>query len=101
LNPPTVSDAAAIVRFAEGVRGVEGTLLCHCGGGTSRAPAAALICLAAWGRPGTEAECVDEVLRLRRGAVPHAGLVRFADELLGRDGRLIGALSAMAGRDSA
>ncbi len=60
----------------------------------SRAPAAALICLAAWGGPGTEAACVEEVLRLRRGAVPHAGLVRLADQLLGRGGRLCDALSA-------
>jgi predicted protein tyrosine phosphatase len=96
---PTASDAAAIVRFAEGVHGIEGILLCHCGGGMSRAPAAGLICLATWGGPGTETECVEEVLRLRRGAVPHAGLVRFADELLGRSGRLIGTLSAAAARD--
>ena len=91
---PTPADAAAIVRFAQEVRGVRGIVLCHCGGGMSRAPAAALICLATWRGAGTEAQCVEEVFRLRRGAVPHAGLVRFADELLGRGGQLCDALAA-------
>ena len=91
---PTIADAAAIVRFAESVRDARGVVLCHCGAGMSRAPAAALICLAVWRVPGAEEACVAEVLRLRRGAVPHAGLVRFADELLARDGRLVNALTA-------
>ena len=60
----------------------------------SRAPAAALLCLAAWAGPGAEAECVEAVLRLRRGAVPHVGLVRFADALLGRGGKLTDAVMA-------
>jgi predicted protein tyrosine phosphatase len=91
---PTPSDAAAIIEFARAVRGVDGMILCHCGGGMSRAPAAALICLAAWRGPGSEADCVTEILRLRRGAAPHGGLVRFADGVLGRGGRLVHALAA-------
>jgi predicted protein tyrosine phosphatase len=90
---PTPEDVAAIIRFAEIVRGTSGTLLCHCGGGMSRAPAASLICLATWRGPGAERECVGEVLGLRRGAIPHAGMIRFADELLGRNGRLVRALA--------
>ncbi len=90
--PPTASDAAEIIAFADSLREIEGILLCHCGGGMSRAPAAALICLAIWKGPGSEEECVEEIFKLRRGAVPHAGLVGFADELLGRAGRLVEAL---------
>jgi predicted protein tyrosine phosphatase len=96
---PTRGDAEAIIQFAGSIRGVEGTVLCHCGAGMSRAPAAALICLAVWHGAGREAECVREVRGIRRGAVPHAGLVRFADELLGRGGRLMNALRV--DRDSA
>ena len=91
--PPTPADAAAIVRFAEDVRDAGGVLLCHCGGGMSRAPAAALICLAVWRDVGAEAECVRAVRAVRRGAVPHAGLVRLAAELLGRGGRLVQAVA--------
>ena len=92
---PTPSDAAAIIEFARVVRGVDGIILCHCGGGMSRAPAAALICLAAWRGPGSEVHCVTEIRKLRRGAAPHAGLVRFADEVLGRRGRLVHALASL------
>ena len=88
------ADAAAIIDFAETIRGVDGITVCHCGGGVSRAPAAALLCLSVWRGAGSEAECVAEILKLRRGAVPHAGLVRFADEVLERDGRLIRALAS-------
>ena len=91
---PTRSDAERIIQFADAVRGIDGTVLCHCGGGMSRAPAAALICLTRWLGAGTEAECVDAVGRIRRGAVPHLGLVRFADDLLERDGRLLRAIAA-------
>lgn len=90
--PPTVADAAAIIEFAESTRHVGGAVLCHCHGGMSRAPAAALICLSAWRGPGSEANCVAEILRRRSGAVPHVGLVQFADTLMQRGGRLVHAL---------
>jgi predicted protein tyrosine phosphatase len=90
---PTLADAVAIVQFAGGVRDIGGILLCHCGAGMSRAPAAALICLAVWRGPGSETGCVTEVLKHRRGAVPHAGLVRIADEMLDRKGALVAALA--------
>ena len=91
---PVVADVMSIIKLAEEVRRVDGVLLCHCGGGMSRAPAAALICLAVWRGAGFEKESVSEILRLRRGAVPHVGMIRFADELLGRDGKLVTALVA-------
>lgn len=89
---PMKSDAAAIIEFAGAIRETDGIVLCHCSGGMSRAPAAALIALAVWLGDGTEVECVREICRLRQGAVPHVGLIRFADELLGRNGRLLHAL---------
>jgi predicted protein tyrosine phosphatase len=94
---PRAEDAASIIEFAGNLRDQSGIVLCHCAGGMSRAPAAALICLAVWRGPGTEAECVAEVRKLRDGAVPHIGLLRFADELLNRGGLLVDALAA-AGR---
>ena len=39
---PTESDAAAIIEFAHQVHDAQGIVLCHCGGGMSRAQAAAL-----------------------------------------------------------
>jgi predicted protein tyrosine phosphatase len=92
---PTVEDAGAIVAFAEKMRDDGGIVLCHCGAGMSRAAAGGLICLAVWRGEGAEAECVAEVLRMRRGAVPHVGLVGLADEVMGRGGRLVRALAAV------
>jgi predicted protein tyrosine phosphatase len=91
---PTKDDAEKIVEFAKRIREVEGIVLCHCAGGMSRAPAAAVICLAVWRGMGFEEECVAEVRRRRHGAVPHVGLVGFADEVLGRGGRLVEAMKA-------
>ena len=53
---PTPADAAALVAFARAIQGNGGVVLCHCGAGMSRAPAAALILLATWRGPGTEAD---------------------------------------------
>jgi predicted protein tyrosine phosphatase len=89
---PTPSDATAIIAFASAVRDAQGTVLCHCSAGMSRAPAAALICLSVWRGPGSEVECVRHVQRLRRGATPHVGLVRWADDMLDRHGKLESAL---------
>lgn len=92
-KPPTPADAAAIIQFAARTRNGVGTVLCHCQGGISRAPAAALICLSVWRGPGSEAGCVDAIRSTLAGSMPHAGLVRFADELLERKGRLIEAIA--------
>ncbi len=91
-RPPTVEDAQAVVEFARSVRDVDGVVLCHCGAGVSRSTAAALVCLATWTRPGEERYCVEELVRVRPCAAPHADLVRFGDEVLARSGALTLAL---------
>lgn len=95
--PPGADDAAAVIKFAESIRDVDGIVLCHCGGGMSRAPAAALICLAVWRGEGCESACADEIKRVRPSARPHFGLITFADELLGRNGKLIRAVAGAPG----
>jgi predicted protein tyrosine phosphatase len=92
-RPPTVDDALAIIDFAGSIKDVDGIVLCHCGGGVSRAPAAALLCLATWTREGHERSCVERVLKVRPCASPHRDLVRFGDELLNRGGRLVAAVT--------
>jgi predicted protein tyrosine phosphatase len=87
-TPPTPADVEAIVAFAREVQREDGVVLCHCGAGMSRAPAAGLICLAVWRGAGQEEQCMREIERVRRGAMPHTGLMRFADEALGRGGKL-------------
>lgn len=95
---PNAADAAALIEFARAVRTATGVVLCHCAGGISRAPAAALICLATWEGPGREDACMDELFALRPASAPHEGLVRFADALLDRRGKLVSSLKAAIGR---
>ena len=90
--PPSAADVERIISFVERVRSTDGLVLCHCGAGMSRAAAAALICLAVWRGPGAERECVREIRSIRQGAVPHAGIIRIADNRLRRNGALSAAL---------
>lgn len=92
LDPPTEKHAQCILDFADSIKALEGTLLCHCQGGVSRSPAAALLCLACWSSPGQETACVQALFATCNHASPHLGLVTFGDRLLERDGRLIAAL---------
>jgi predicted protein tyrosine phosphatase len=100
LNPPSMDHARAIIEFAQAIRTIDGPVLCHCGAGISRSPGAALLCLATWSEPGQEMQCVAELFRVRPSAVPHRDLVRFGDQILQRQGRLIEALSRAQQRHS-
>jgi predicted protein tyrosine phosphatase len=92
LSPPTMEHARQIIEFAESIRGMDGTLLCHCLGGVSRSPAAAILCLSTWTGKGNEAYCVDYLLSIRHFAQPHEDLIAFGDALLDRRGALIDAV---------
>ncbi len=70
-------------------------LLIHCWMGVSRSPAAALISALA-----VEPDQDDEVLARRLRAVspyatPNARLIEFADDILGRNGRLVAAVRSI------
>ncbi len=95
LTPPTLEHARSIIDFAHSIRNMGGLLLCHCLGGVSRSPAAALLCLATWMGSGNERGCVERLLEIRACALPHRDLVRYGDTLLHRDGRLITALDSI------
>lgn len=97
-TPPSTEDVRRIIDFAHALREAKGSILFQCQGGMSRSAAAALVCLAVWTGDGQEPYCAQQVMRVRPGAVPLAGLVRIADELLSRDGRLIRAIQECRSR---
>lgn len=79
-----------------------GAVLVHCHAGISRSTAAAAILMAQY-NPGREAEVCERLLAIRPQAWPNSRMIRFADELLERDGALVGAVetiyrNAAAGR---
>jgi predicted protein tyrosine phosphatase len=67
-------------------------LLVHCHAGISRSTAAMATLLARHTAPGEEAMIFDRLRRIRPQAWPNSRMVGFADELLGRGGRLVAAL---------
>jgi len=70
-------------------------MLVHCWAGISRSTAAAYIVLCSRNDSGSE----DEIARAMRHRAPHAQpnrlLIRHADALLGRGGRMVAAVEAM------
>jgi predicted protein tyrosine phosphatase len=70
-------------------------LLVHCHMGVSRSTAAMAILMAQSNYPETEDWIFSRLLELRPQAWPNSLMVEFADELLGKDGRLISALAQL------
>lgn len=79
------------VEAAPGNRG-DKHLLIHCQMGVSRSTASALM-LMAQSDPGADEAALFETLRvIRPQAWPNSVMIGYADDLLGRDGRLVSAL---------
>ncbi len=85
-NYPNLDHARAILEF--GANLPEGAkILTHCWAGVSRSTAAAFV-LAAQRKSGDEKSAFDLIKILRPGAMPNRLIVRYADKLLGADGRM-------------
>ncbi len=83
----------AILNFGRDLGGDFSHLLIHCHAGVSRSTAAMTMILAqALAHESAEA-IVDRLLLIRPQAWPNSLMVKIADELLGREGRLSAALS--------
>lgn len=72
-------------------------LLVHCHAGISRSSAIGLAILAARMEAGDEQLAVEELFRIRPEAVPNLKIIRLADQILARDGRLV---EAVLGRET-
>ena len=97
INLPQVDDVEAILAFGrllaqEGAAQGDRRLLVHCHMGISRSTAAMLMLLAQ-ARPQEAEDILLERLRaMRPQAWPNLRMIEFADELLGRSGRMTSAL---------
>jgi len=99
FSPPEREHVRALVAFARRWRARvgegPGALVMHCWMGVSRSPAAAYIAQCAL-RPGADALALArELRRLAPFATPNARLVALADDLLGRQGRMVAAVEAI------
>jgi predicted protein tyrosine phosphatase len=73
-------------------------LLIHCHAGISRSTAAMLMILAQAHPEEHEDAIADRLLAIRPQAWPNSRMIGFADELLGRDGRLLEAVARIYAR---
>ena len=91
--PPEPEHVAQILRFGEGLREgvgerVEGHLLVHCHMGISRSTAAMLMLMAQNDADASEDALFERLRAVRPQAWPNSVMIGFADEQLGRGGRL-------------
>jgi predicted protein tyrosine phosphatase len=94
---PTVADIERLIRTAQSLAERSGRVVIHCQAGISRSTAAATIFYAVLLGEGHEDEAIARVLAAREFAIPNRRMIRIADELLGREGRLIDAVERAMG----
>lgn len=98
-SPLTLADVSEIVEFVgawaqQRKRGEDARLLVHCHMGASRSTAVALIALAILRGEGAEQGAFADLLSITTKPWPNSNVVRLADEALGRQGRLLAALTS-------
>lgn len=88
---PTRDDVAAVLDFGRtlAASGREGHLLVHCHAGISRSTAAMAMLMAQAAPEEDEDSLFSRLLEIRQKAWPNSRMIEFADELLGRNGRLL------------
>ena len=94
---PAKEHVAAILAFGSSldkgaVEGTAGHLLVHCHMGVSRSTAAMLTLMAQGDPQASEEDLFDRLRQIRSKAWPNSVMVAYADEKLGRGGRLVEAL---------
>ncbi len=94
LVSPTTSQVEAMLRFG-GEWDRAAPLLIHCYAGISRSTAAAFILAVSLQPARPESELAAELRALAPSATPNPYLVRLADDLLGRDGRMVSAIKGI------
>jgi predicted protein tyrosine phosphatase len=102
-TPPQPADVAEILHFgaklaASRLARDDGHLLVHCHMGISRSTAAMMTLLAQTYPSEMEDRLFDRLREIRPQAWPNSRMIAFADELLGRQGRLLDALRRHYGR---
>jgi len=92
--PPQVRHVAQLIEFGRGWNG-SAPLLVHCWAGVSRSMAAAFTLLCDRAEPGRERDIALDIRMRAPHAAPNRLLVRLADAMLDRDGRMVSAVEAM------
>ncbi len=95
---PERADVEAVLAFARDAGADLRHLLIHCHAGVSRSTAAMLMILAQAHPEETEEAMVQRLIKIRPQAWPNSRMIAFADDLLGREGRLTAAVAGIYAR---
>lgn len=96
VDPPMKDHAEQLIGVVQGWTR-EDPMLIHCWAGVSRSSASAFITACLHNPDADEFEIANAVRNASETAKPNQRLVRFADDLLGREGRMVAAVEAMSG----
>jgi predicted protein tyrosine phosphatase len=91
LVHPNAAHIETLIAFARDWNR-QGPLVVHCWAGISRSTAAAFITLCALNEPGAERQFAKALRAASPTATPNALMVELADDVLGRNGRMIDAI---------
>ena len=94
LVHPCEAHVEQLVQFARSWNR-EGSLVVHCWAGISRSTAAAFITLCALNPDAPERLVAQQIRQASATASPNRLLIRLADDVLGRRGRMLSAVEAM------
>ncbi|MGH6887834.1 MAG: tyrosine phosphatase family protein [Rhizomicrobium sp.] len=92
--PPERHHVARLIDFGRSWHG-DAPLIVHCWAGISRSMAAAYTLLCDRAGPGRELEVARDLRAQAPHAVPNPLMVRLADEVLARGGRMVGAVASI------
>jgi predicted protein tyrosine phosphatase len=90
-TPPTAADAEKMLAFFQSWQR-EAPMLIHCWAGISRSTAAAFTALCMFRPQADEEELALELRRASPSATPNRLIVSLADDILGRQGRMVKAV---------
>ena len=92
--PPAVSHVASLIEFGR-TWNAQAPMIVHCWAGVSRSMASAYTVLCDRAGPRSEMEIAQAMRARAPHAYPNRLIVRLADEMLGREGRMVAAVEAM------
>jgi len=94
MTPPTRDHVSRLLEFGRGWE-ADAPILLHCWAGVSRSMAAAYALLCDRAGPGRELEIARALRERAPHAYPNALMIRHADTLLRRDGRMVAAIAGI------
>ncbi len=94
LTAPAPAHVATLIDFLKARQG-EDPLLIHCWAGISRSTASAFTAMCLYNPQADERWLAQQLRSLSHVATPNRRIVAFADDILGRQGRMVDAIDAI------